>query len=467
MSRPAAKAKGHSAHASTQHALVTRSPAKKSKDMDPAQLLEKVQELEKYKREEEREKKKEELQKRKMIITAKRRLKKEVEHTKHDVKKQDMETARCNRAVNHVMKVEEGITSKKAKAVEKFDEGLTKAQAKHNTGSAALQKKMEAAGTARGKLLHLEFAARMLETGFIVPTGPDAIEDGKKKKALTNGDSQFQDALMDELAVLRDETDALQQEHEQLLIELQESRQQLTEARRSTDAVISSPPPPPPALESTATKTAHEWHPEVRRVQLVDAAHYGGGIDPLTGARFDPFHVNTGPGTVYAQPQYAYGGQVGYPNSGRILSPGGAYGAYPSGGVVAYPPGATYAGAAAPGAPYAMPAGTTAYARQASPNTLYRAASPGPGMSYGAPSQASYPFDQAGVSVRYVSADEYAPAAAEERAAPVSAAAPAPAAGAEPAEAGPGARAFFKAAHSLTAQALREYREHHRQELMA
>merc|ERR1719326_2578996 len=112
---------------------------------------------------------------------------------------------------------------------------------------------MEAAGTSRGKLLHLEFAARMLESGFIVPTGPGAIEDDPKKK-LTNG---VKDRMLDELAVLRDETDTLQAEHEQLLLELQESRQQLADARRSTDAVISSPPPPRPTLESTAPKAAN------------------------------------------------------------------------------------------------------------------------------------------------------------------------------------------------------------------
>merc|ERR1719428_1672847 len=394
-------------------------------------------------------KKKEEVDRKKQIVQAKKKLKKEVEHTKMEVRKHDMETTKCQRAVGHVLKVEESMNSKKIKALEKFDDGLSKVANKHSSGSATLQKKMEVAGTSRGKLLHLEFAARMLETGFIVPTGPEAIED---KKA--NGVPSIQDKMMDELAVLRDETDALQQEHESLLLELQDSRQQLSEARRSTDAIISSPPPPRPALEPH-----HEALHHSRVVQVIDGGMYGGALGP-----------------------YGAYGMQGMP--GTVMMPGATHGAYPGGipGAIQTVQGGmsvvtgsttilnpTYAGSPTyAGAPTVAPtyAGSPTYA--GAPQAVqYRSASPG---IYSPAAQASYPYDQAALpaGARYVSPDEYvtAPqrtAAMEERAA-APLAAPMEASGAgltESSETGPGARAFFKAAHSLTAQALREYRQQH------
>lgn len=194
--------------------------------MSPEQMLERVGELEKYKKEEEKERRKEEMQKKKDLVASKKKLVREIQTTSKDMRKHEKE---ANKLQTQVRKIETQMNDsmeKRAKTEEKFDDVIQSKSSKQRELERLLTEKMEETGLAEGRLAHLEFAQKMLEQGVIVSTDPaDGVNGSYEQKAIKSAGEPPQAVLSkedaEEVELLRDEVQRLQEENSALCSKLE------------------------------------------------------------------------------------------------------------------------------------------------------------------------------------------------------------------------------------------------------
>lgn len=138
--------------------------------MDLKSLQAKVVELEKHGKESERGRVKEVKKTQKDLADAKKRLSKELTQANLRLRRGEQEVTKLSAAVGKAQEQEERTRKKTAKEVEKGEDTARKLRAKRDNFEDTLHNKVAVVGEARGKLAHLQFAAKMLEQGVVIGT---------------------------------------------------------------------------------------------------------------------------------------------------------------------------------------------------------------------------------------------------------------------------------------------------------
>mmetsp|Transcript_90856 Transcript_90856/g.293348 ORF Transcript_90856/g.293348 Transcript_90856/m.293348 type:complete len:399 (-) Transcript_90856:250-1446(-) len=82
----------------------------------------------------------------------------------------EMEVNKLNTVIHRVEDQAGQAKARKNKQMEMLEANVGKIEAKRCTAEEALNQKVEKVGEARGRLAHMQFAAKMLEAGVIIPT---------------------------------------------------------------------------------------------------------------------------------------------------------------------------------------------------------------------------------------------------------------------------------------------------------
>jgi len=211
------------------------------------QLLEKLQNLEKYKVDEEKGRKTEETKRKKEIASVKKSLSREIAATKGNVRKRNMEVGKLRQQLAKIEAKQYESAQKKTQTASKLDEALNKADKEHSQLEVELQAKLGEVGEAKGTLAYLEYAKDVLEKGGITlgaEPGAKAITQGGMESingALQSMRAQFEEAeehrlalqneagttrveLEEEIDLLRNELHQLREENEGLRGELSRER---------------------------------------------------------------------------------------------------------------------------------------------------------------------------------------------------------------------------------------------------
>eukprot|EP00933_Yihiella_yeosuensis_P006424 TRINITY_DN11111_c0_g1_i1.p1 TRINITY_DN11111_c0_g1~~TRINITY_DN11111_c0_g1_i1.p1 ORF type:complete len:557 (+),score=75.57 TRINITY_DN11111_c0_g1_i1:191-1861(+) len=227
--RPATAARGSQLNGGT-------AAAKRDSQLDPNALLEKVKQLETYKKEEEKERKKAEAQRKKELADARKHMAKEVRFASRCVRKSESEATKLSRNIQLLEEKAQKVSNKRVQLMSQLELEVSKAQQTQRELHARWDEKLAEIGEAKSKLANAEMAAKLLELGVVLPSGADgqlALPDWtftqyhvrNEQEAL--GSSQFP-------ALLEDPRE-LAEENARLAAEVQELRGQLDRFDRQQD----------------------------------------------------------------------------------------------------------------------------------------------------------------------------------------------------------------------------------------
>eukprot|EP00928_Gymnodinium_smaydae_P070422 TRINITY_DN54260_c0_g1_i1.p1 TRINITY_DN54260_c0_g1~~TRINITY_DN54260_c0_g1_i1.p1 ORF type:complete len:614 (-),score=72.61 TRINITY_DN54260_c0_g1_i1:333-2114(-) len=150
------------------------SPQRQRRDTSPQQLAQRVRELESVERESKRVQAKSERDKKKELADAKKRIQKEIQAATRVVQRGEKEASKIASMVRNVEQQAEQIKQSQTRQHAAFEKSVAKMKEKRGMLEADLLQKTSVIGEARGRLAHVTFAAKMLESGVIVPV--DSVE---------------------------------------------------------------------------------------------------------------------------------------------------------------------------------------------------------------------------------------------------------------------------------------------------
>lgn len=244
--------------------------------MNPAELEEKVLELERYKKEEAVERARQHAKRKKELLGARRQLQREIKKTHQEVRARAAEVEGIERAVLKVQETESKSIERQKSFNIRFQDRVTDLESRTSEKAHFLQERMTELGHARGRLAHLQFALRSLDDNLIVPieTFPAAAEGGE---TVASGPPlsgpELTASLRRQAEELRSEARRLERENGMLHEELKEVRRVfhvgvddlqgskssgfgLTMSGVDTEASRAEPAPEPPATLSRLTTAA-------------------------------------------------------------------------------------------------------------------------------------------------------------------------------------------------------------------
>jgi len=247
--------------------------------MNPAELEEKVLELERYKREEEQERAREQARRKREVLAARKKLQIEIKKTHQEVRARTAEVEAIERSVLKVQEHESRSIERQTNLNLRFQARVTDLETRTAEKAKFLQDRMTELGVARGRLTHLQFALRSLDDNLIIP-----VEISNSQEAGEGGVSaappspplrgaELTAALRLEAEELRTEARRLERENGMLHEELEEVRRFFdvglddlqaskdvglysTVSGIKTEASRAEPAPEPPATLSRATTAA-------------------------------------------------------------------------------------------------------------------------------------------------------------------------------------------------------------------
>jgi hypothetical protein len=242
--------------------------------MNPAELEEKVLELERYKREEEQERAREQARKKRDMQQTRKQLQREIKKTHQEVRARTAEVEAIERTVIKVQEQEERSIERQTTLNLRFQKRATEVEARMEDKASFLQERQTELGMARGHLAHLQFALRSLDDNLIIPIGDEVEIPPTPLRG-----AELTAALRKEAEELRAEARRLERENGMLHEELKEVRRVFgpgpfdlvlddsqdgtsfitktgTVALMDTEASRAEPAPEPPASLSRATTTA-------------------------------------------------------------------------------------------------------------------------------------------------------------------------------------------------------------------
>lgn len=250
--------------------------------MNPAELEEKVLELERYKRDEEQERLREQAKKKREFLGARRKLQAEIKKTTQEVRARAAEVEAIERSVLKVQEHEERSIERQTHQNLRFQARVTDLESRTAEKAQFLQERMTELGLARGRLAHLQFALRSLDDNLIIPVetsdsqavageGGGIAAPAAPKPPRLRG-AELTAALRIEAEELRAEARRLERENGMLHEELKEVRRVFDvgpdDLKASKDAGLytaasgidteasrAEPAPEPPASLSRASTT--------------------------------------------------------------------------------------------------------------------------------------------------------------------------------------------------------------------
>lgn len=204
---------------------------------DPKELMDKVHELEKYRKEEVKERKAHDQARRKEMMAHKKKLTRELQACAKEVRKRESEVGKLQRTLNKNEQQQEQSLGKKMREVEKVDDALSKLKRKHDETEQQLHLSTSAAGEAKGRMAHIEFAQRMLDQGVVLDTGHVSIE--KTLESLT----EVKNDLAGQVDHLRTQNFRLSRENDIIRQEIEENRRIARSPQHATSSSrLCSPP---------------------------------------------------------------------------------------------------------------------------------------------------------------------------------------------------------------------------------
>jgi len=382
--------------------------------MDPKELEDKVKELEKYKREEEKAKMKEEAQRFKELKHAKKSLQAEIGKTKRVAKKKEGEVAEVTKVCDKLQDQTSMSHDKQIRMDEKFKEHIETVTTKQSEHKTDMTQKMDDIGYVKGRLAHLNFALKSLESNMIVPFESTAPPPGAKTSPGGKVELGETETLQQEVEDLRDEATHLEEENRQLREELEAARAAL---RQDVEACEIAKAKAAAAASAAATAAANAAAVAARSTNRSPSPVHGSGREmriPATTMAGVRTTISSGigrqrvSGSPIGSPNiaippllgssrtspppgaaYAVGGASLVAGSGLVVNAGYAYGAPPAmvmagdaahaaGYAYAAPPATVMAGGMAgmPGYP-----GVVAGASGTMGTVVVRSTSPGPHSS--------------------------------------------------------------------------------------
>eukprot|EP00747_Dinoflagellata_sp_TGD_P167834 gnl/TRDRNA2_/TRDRNA2_193025_c0_seq1.p1 gnl/TRDRNA2_/TRDRNA2_193025_c0~~gnl/TRDRNA2_/TRDRNA2_193025_c0_seq1.p1 ORF type:complete len:377 (-),score=76.58 gnl/TRDRNA2_/TRDRNA2_193025_c0_seq1:75-1121(-) len=201
-------------------------PAAKGQ-MSIEELLEKVQELRRYKIEEERDKMREHAQRQKNMRTARGKLQREIQATALKASRSDREASNLNAVVAKLGEQQEISAARKQKLDEAFEQHVTSIESRQCEKAELLQGKMQETGRARGRLSHLQFAMRSLEQNMLIQ-----FDDVSNRLRQKQGDNSTAESAMATTAMMQSEVNELQVQNTTLSSQNATLREELQEVRR-------------------------------------------------------------------------------------------------------------------------------------------------------------------------------------------------------------------------------------------
>mmetsp|Transcript_5446 Transcript_5446/g.11860 ORF Transcript_5446/g.11860 Transcript_5446/m.11860 type:complete len:724 (+) Transcript_5446:202-2373(+) len=167
---PSAAAPRRSSSPGVPGAARAQSPSTQKQQPPPEQLAAKIKELETARKEDQKAKVQQEKQRKKELADAKKKITAEMRAATKIVKRSEMEVNKLSTAIHKVDDSVGQAKVKKNKTLEQMDANSAKMITKRQTFEEKLKSEVEKVGEARGKLAHIQFAAKMLEAGVIVNT---------------------------------------------------------------------------------------------------------------------------------------------------------------------------------------------------------------------------------------------------------------------------------------------------------
>lgn len=237
--------------------------------MDMAELEEKVEELQRYKREEERERQREHAKRNREMQTARRQLQREIKKTSQEARARAVEVEAIERTVMKIHENEERSIERHTQLNLRFQERITDMESKTSDKQQFLQERMTELGFAQGRLAHLQFALKCLDDNIIVPVDLDqpALEDSAnatdgappalQEKASLTGPS-LTATLRKEAERLRDEARRLERENGMLHEELKAVKQVFDVGPNAKQALSSWAPGVDSDFEASRAEPAPE-----------------------------------------------------------------------------------------------------------------------------------------------------------------------------------------------------------------
>jgi len=167
----------------------TPSPVR-MKRLNSTVLLERVTELERSMKQEDRTKKREEKQRAKDMSEARKRISKEMTTVSRLVRSTSVEVAKLEGQISRADKQKEQLSQRKIRQDNSMQMNFKKVEDKHAKLETSLLEKTEKMGEAKGRLAHVEFVAKMLELGIVIPAGEGmaALPAPDGPKAIAAGD---------------------------------------------------------------------------------------------------------------------------------------------------------------------------------------------------------------------------------------------------------------------------------------
>mmetsp|Transcript_123598 Transcript_123598/g.395366 ORF Transcript_123598/g.395366 Transcript_123598/m.395366 type:complete len:518 (+) Transcript_123598:80-1633(+) len=140
--------------------------------LDPAQaeLQKRVKDLEGAIKQDQRAKVQDDKKRQKELADAKKRINKELQMAAKFVKKGEQDVSKMSNVISRIEDQAEQVKTRKTRQSDVMEEKIGSMRAKRNSTEGTLQEKVALLGEARGKLAHIQFAAKMLEHGVIIPT---------------------------------------------------------------------------------------------------------------------------------------------------------------------------------------------------------------------------------------------------------------------------------------------------------
>lgn len=145
------------------------SPATGRREASPEKLAERVKELEAAEREAKKSQAKHQKQRQRELADAKKKVTKEVQAASRLVQKGEREATRLATKAEQAEKQSEQAKAKAARQHATVEESAGRIRAKRQGFESTLQEKVSVIGEARGRLAHAAFAAKVLESGVMVP----------------------------------------------------------------------------------------------------------------------------------------------------------------------------------------------------------------------------------------------------------------------------------------------------------
>lgn len=142
--------------------------------VSPEVMQARVKELEEARKEALKAKAKDERQRKKELADAKKKLSKEMQSATQQLRKGEMEANKLNAMIHRVEDQAEQAKVRFDRQKNLVDANVGKLQAKRSAMEDKLQSQAEKVGEARGRLAHVQLAAKLLEAGVILPSQLDA-----------------------------------------------------------------------------------------------------------------------------------------------------------------------------------------------------------------------------------------------------------------------------------------------------